>query len=90
MDMQMLLSILICASLGTSIVVQILTAMLLRELFQYIRSSNSTVHERLNFVLGEINGIKDVATAIHRRLSELFTQMTRYECPGEKDRKGAA
>lgn len=49
------ITVLIIVNLMISIVIQIINALILREIFYYMRSSHGKIHTRLDYLLGKVD-----------------------------------
>jgi hypothetical protein len=72
MTQEPLLYLLMVITLTASIIVQIIVCCILRELFYYMRGSHKGMYERMDYIVGSVDSIKEQQGHLHKRLSEVF------------------
>lgn len=72
MTQEHILYILLIAALTASIVVQVIVSIVLRELFYYMRGSHKGLYDRIDYVVGGVEVLKEQHSHLHKRVSELF------------------
>jgi len=83
-----LLSLLIIVALTACVVVQVIVCFIMRELFHYLRGSHNGLYDRLDYVVGGIEVLKEDNTHLHKRIGELFTGMRHVAiCPYAEQKK---
>jgi len=84
---QEVINVLLIVALTASILVQVVIMMVLRELFYYLRGSHKGLFERMDYIVGGVDVLKEDNRNINRRLSELFNALRHTVCPYAEQKK---